>query len=109
MEMSDAATALDALAQETRLGVVRALVGAGPGGRTASDIAGLLSVSPPTLSFHLKSLAAAGLIRARRQGRHVYYAADYGGIRAVIEFLLLDCCQGDPRLSGPYVIRASAA
>lgn len=109
MELSLAASAFSALSQETRLGVVQALVKAGPGGVPALEIARLVSVSPPTLSFHLKDLASAGLVQSRRSGRHVYYAIDYGGLRALIDFLLVECCQGDPRLSGPYVIRAGTA
>lgn len=108
MELSAAASALSALAQETRLGVVQALVRAGPSGIPAQDVARLLSVPPSTLSFHLKELAAAGLIQARRSGRQVFFAVDYGALRDVIGFLLIDCCQGDPRLSGPFVVRADA-
>lgn len=106
MELSDAAQSFGALAQETRLGILKTLVRAGPQGLAASDIAVKLLVPAPTLSFHLKDLAAAGLITPRRSGRYVYYAADYGGVRMLIDFLMSDCCQGDPRLCGPYVVCA---
>ncbi len=105
MEIKDAATALSALGQETRLAVLQALVRAGPVGRTPSDLKHDLSVPAPTLSFHLKDLAAARLIRSERRGRNIFYAADYGGLRALIDFLMTECCQGDPRLVGPYVVR----
>jgi DNA-binding transcriptional ArsR family regulator len=57
------------------------------------------------MSFHLKELAAGGLVLSRKEGRNIFYAANYGGIRALVEYLMADCCQGDPRLCGPYVIR----
>lgn len=104
MEVKSASAALGALAQETRLSIFQTLIAAGSGGATPGELSGLLNVSPSTLSFHLRDLAQAGLIRAHRRGRSIVYAADYGGIRGLIEFLLADCCRGDPRLCGPYVV-----
>jgi DNA-binding transcriptional ArsR family regulator len=104
MELFAALTCFSALAQETRLAVVRALVRRGPSGLAAGDLADAVGAAPPTLSFHLKELAAAGLIKARRDGRNIIYAADYGGIRGLVDFLMSECCQGDPRLCGPYVV-----
>lgn len=105
MEMNEAREAFAALAQEARLDALRTLVRAGPAGLAAGALSDRLGVPPPTLSFHLKELTNAGLTRPRREGRHVFYVADYGGIRRLIEFLLADCCQGDPRLCGPYIIK----
>jgi len=74
-------------------------------GTKAGDLANLLDIPAPTLSFHLKAMRLAGLIAARREGRIIYYLPDYGGIREMIDFLLSDCCDGDKRLCGPYIIR----
>ncbi|HBS33172.1 MAG TPA: transcriptional regulator, partial [Parvularcula sp.] len=98
-----------ALSQETRLDALRQLVKAGPAGLAAGAIAAAENVPAPTMSFHLKELAGAGLVRSRKEGRSVIYAADYGGIRALVEFLLADCCQGDPRLCGPYIVKEACA
>jgi DNA-binding transcriptional ArsR family regulator len=105
MEPRAALAAFSALSQETRLEALRFLVKRGPSGATAGALAETLGVAAPTLSFHLKELANAGLVLSRKDGRSVIYAADYGGIRAVVDFLMADCCQGDPRLCGPYVIK----
>ena len=109
MEINAALAAFAALSQETRLEALRALVKKGPAGLSAGDIAEAAGVSAPTMSFHLKELANAGLVISRKQGRSVIYAADYGGVRTLVDFLMADCCQGDPRLCGPYVIKEKAS
>lgn len=96
MELSDAVTALSALAQETRLSVFRLLVEAGPPGLPAGQIGEALDVAPATLSFHLKELSRAGLATSRQDGRFVYYAADFECMAALMTFLTRNCCQGMP-------------
>ncbi|MEX6632942.1 ArsR/SmtB family transcription factor [Hyphococcus lacteus] len=105
METDNAVSAFSALAQETRLSTLKLLVRAGPNGMAAGAIANALGLAAPTLSFHLKELERAELIHARKDGRSIIYAADYGGLRDLIEFLLADCCGGDKRLCGPYIIK----
>ena len=93
METADAALALAAMAQETRLGALRLLVQAGPRGLAAGEITRRLEVPAPTLSFHLRALLHAGLVRATRDGRSLYYAADYARLRGLVDFLGESCCQ----------------
>ncbi len=109
MEISNAATAFSALSQASRLLTLKSLVAAGPRGIGAGQIAETLNIPAPTMSFHLKELERSGLILSRKEGRRVIYAADYGGIRELIDFLLADCCQGDRRLCGPYIIEREAS
>ncbi|MCB2112387.1 MAG: metalloregulator ArsR/SmtB family transcription factor [Parvularculaceae bacterium] len=108
METKDALPGFAALAQENRLDALRRLVKAGPRGLSAGALSEEFGLAPPTMSFHLKELANAGLVSSRKEGRHVFYAADYGGIRRLVDFLMADCCQGDPRLCGPYVIKENS-
>lgn len=100
MESKDALAALSALAHETRLAVFRRLVQAGPTGENAGTIAEGLGVPAPTLSFHLKELERAGLVEARRESRNIIYAAQYGGMRDLLAFLMQDCCAGHPEICG---------
>lgn len=108
MEINDACGAFSALSQPARLETLKRLVRAGPSGEAAGAIAAALGAPAPTMSFHLKELERAGLIRSRKSGRSVIYSADYGGIRTLVDFLMADCCQGDRRLCGPYVVKESA-
>jgi DNA-binding transcriptional ArsR family regulator len=100
MNCAQAASILSALAQPTRLLVFRALVAAGPLGRRAGALARSVDVVPATLSFHLKALAHAGLIEARREGRNIIYAVNTMRVRALLEFLTRDCCGGNPEICG---------
>lgn len=95
MELKNATNALAALGQPTRLSVFRLLVEAGPEGRMPGEIAEALSLPRPTLSFHLKELAAAGLIQGETRGRYICYRADFDAMNGLIEFLTRNCCGGD--------------
>ena len=103
MESDDAVEAFSALAQDTRLSAFRLLVAAGPGGMAAGDVARHLGVPANTLSAHLAVLARAGLVASRRESRSVIYAAEMGGVRALLDFLLRDCCQGRPEVCIPLL------
>lgn len=96
MEIKEAVGALAALAQETRLSIFRILVEAGAEGVAAGRLSESLGVAAPTLSFHLKELAHAGLVTARQEGRFIYYAADFERMAALMTYLTHNCCRGMP-------------
>ena len=98
MEKTQALAALAALSQPTRLDAFRLLVKAGRDGMRAGEIVAALGVRPNTLSANLATLLHAGLIRNVREGRAIRYYADMDGVRALLGFLLEDCCGGRPEL-----------
>ena len=100
MQLPAAVDALSALAHGHRLAVFRLLVRAGAEGLPAGEIAREVGALPSTLSTHLTILSHAGLIRSRRDGRSVIYSADYEGMRALLGFLVADCCAGRPEICG---------
>ena len=95
MEESDVVKSLAALAQPVRLQVFRALVVAGPLGMTPSTMAEGLGISSSSLSFHLKELTHAGLITQERASRNLIYRAAFGQMNALLQYLTLNCCQGE--------------
>lgn len=101
MELKDASAALSALGHITRLSIFRLLVEAGPEGRTPGGIAEALSLPGATLSFHLKELAAAGLIEGEAHGRSISYRADFAAMNGLVEFLTRNCCGGDAGRCAP--------
>ncbi len=70
------AAQLQALGQPTRLAAMRMLARHRPFGLPAGDIARLLAVPHNTLSTHLATLEEEGLVRSRREGRSIIYAAE---------------------------------
>lgn len=101
MDEHQAVIGFGALAQETRLRILRVLVQAGPNGRAAGALASAVSVSASNLSFHLKELERAGLVTQRREARSIIYAAAYSAIGDLIQFLMQDCCGGHPDVCAP--------
>jgi DNA-binding transcriptional ArsR family regulator len=89
--------ALAALAHPSRLEVFRLLVRRGPEGYAAGDVGERLGIAGPTLSFHLKELAQAGLIESRREGRFLFYSASMQRMDTLVAFLTENCCSlGSP-------------
>jgi DNA-binding transcriptional ArsR family regulator len=103
MESEDVILALAALAQSTRLEVFRLLVKLEPQGLAAGDIARALGVPQNTMSSHLAILSRAGLVSAQRFGRSIVYRADLARFRAVVLFMLKDCCDGRPEICAPLI------
>jgi DNA-binding transcriptional ArsR family regulator len=99
MEVFEAVKALSSLAHETRLGIFRLLVQAGAAGLSVSEINHAMQLAAPTLSFHLKELANAGLLNSRQEGRFIYYRANYQGMDKLLAYLTENCCQGEACLS----------
>lgn len=103
MDFETAIRCLSALAQDTRLSIFRLLIPLGDNGLSAGAIGEHLGKPAPTLSFHLKELERAGLVRSQRNGRQINYAIEPEAMRALILFLLDDCCQGHPEICTPRI------
>ncbi|MEJ2622977.1 MAG: metalloregulator ArsR/SmtB family transcription factor [Pseudolabrys sp.] len=98
LSLPHALAALAALGQPTRLSIFRLLIAAEPKGLPAGDIAQKIGCPHNTLSSHLSILARSGLVRGARDGRSIVYRADVDSIRALIGFLVNDCCGGHPEM-----------
>lgn len=100
MEANDAARIFGALAQSSRLEVLKLLLTQGPNGLSAGELADRLGAPASTTSFHLSALERAGLISATRQGRQIIYAVRIIALRELLVFLSEACCGGRPELCG---------
>ena len=103
MEEPQALIAFGALSQETRLRILRMLVISGPDGVAAGSIAERVEVSASNVSFHLKELERAGLVKVRRDSRSMVYSVAIDAINSLIRFLMEDCCSGRPEICAPVM------
>jgi ArsR family transcriptional regulator len=103
MDKNQSIDAFRALSQATRLDAFRLLVMHEPDGLPAGEIARLLEVPHNTLSSHLAILARSGLVQSERQSRSIIYRADLSQVRALVGFLLKDCCAGHPEVCAPLI------
>lgn len=94
MDKTDVVKSLAALAQSARLAAFRAMVVAGESGLTPGAMAEALGVPANTLSFHLKELSHAGLVRQERIGRHIVYRVNFDRVNALLAYLTENCCEG---------------
>jgi protein-tyrosine-phosphatase/DNA-binding transcriptional ArsR family regulator len=100
VETKQAVLGFSALAQETRLDLMRLLATRGASGMAAGELAAELRQPPSTLSFHLAALEQAQLIQSTRRGRHLIYSVRFFGLRSLFSFLTETCCAGRPELCG---------
>jgi ArsR family transcriptional regulator, arsenate/arsenite/antimonite-responsive transcriptional repressor len=107
METWHAANILSALAHDTRLAIYGLLAQQGSEGLAAGNIGEALGLAPATLSFHLRELARAGLIRSRQQSRFIYYRADLATMKQVLAYLANACREplAAPQASEPAAPR----
>ena len=84
---------LGALGHPVRLTILRHVVQAGQEGASAGDIQSRVDMPASTLSHHLKRLVDAGLLTSRQEGTFHYYAAEYGALHTLTNYLWEDCCK----------------
>ena len=92
MEHAELATRLEALGNETRLAVFRALVRAGHEGLPVGAVQQHTGVPRSTLSHHLHKLIAVGLVYQRRERTTLYCCVDYEAMNETLGFLQAECC-----------------
>lgn len=96
MEKNHAIAVFESLSSGIRLDIYRLLVHAAPDGMVAGDIGAALELAPSNLSFHLKTLAQAGLLSVEQEGRFLRYRANISLMNALVDYLTAECCGGNP-------------
>jgi ArsR family transcriptional regulator, arsenate/arsenite/antimonite-responsive transcriptional repressor len=92
--LEHSADQLAALGSQVRLAILRFVVQGDPEGTVVGEIQEKLDIPWSTLSHHLDRLSSAGLLKSRRDGKFVFYRADFRALRALTDYLWEDCCKG---------------
>jgi DNA-binding transcriptional ArsR family regulator len=90
-EQNDLPPALRALADPTRLKIMLMLEGRE---RTVGEIVDFFDLSQPTISRHLQTLTAAGLVRRTKKAQRVFYGINSERVKATCITLAacFPCC-----------------
>ena len=96
-EAADIATLFKALADPTRVRLLRYVAESGAGTACACHLPDALGITQPTLSFHMRKLHDAGLVDRDKRGRWVHWTVRPQALARVRTFLELpsagpSCC-----------------
>ena len=73
-----------ALADPSRRAILESLT---RGEAAVKDLTSRFDISQPAVSQHLAALKDAGLVRNRREGRHVFYRVEPRGMKPLIDWI----------------------
>lgn len=82
--MKELASFFKALGDETRLGIVKLLIGKE---LCVCDIIEEFNMSQPAISHHLKILKQAGIVNDCREGQWIYYSLNPQSLKMIEVFL----------------------
>lgn len=91
MNDESALEGIAALSNKSRWEIFWLLVDEECGQKSAGEIGEHLNIAPATLSFHLKELTHAGLLRATRSGSRRLYAAQCGVVGQIAAYITNKC------------------
>ena len=92
MNLATTAKRLASLGHEQRLELFRLLVRAGHEGRTIGELQAALGRPASTVSFHLRELVAADLVRQNKEGRTVRCRASFDALNEMLLYVQRNCC-----------------
>jgi DNA-binding transcriptional ArsR family regulator len=81
-----------AMGAEPRLRIMQLLLTAHPLGLVVGDIQEELAIPASTLSHHLDKLKNEELVKVRREGTFLWYAANTEALQELLNFLYSECC-----------------
>jgi ArsR family transcriptional regulator len=81
------ASMLKAIADPTRLQILRLIERSPSGEACVCDLTDCLGLRQPTVSHHLKIMTEAGLLTRERRGTWAWFSVDHDGLRRVRDIL----------------------
>jgi DNA-binding transcriptional ArsR family regulator len=87
LDAKTAASVAMALGHRLRMQLLCKLMTFGQSGLSAGTLSAQLKIVPSSLSFHLQQMTRNGVLRARHDGRSIYYSVNIDGVAALRDFL----------------------
>lgn len=94
-----------AMGTEARLRILRLLLEAHPEGMVAGDLQSELEIPASTLSHHLDKLKNEALVTVKRDGTHLWYAANTDVLQELLTFLYAECCTRSKAIKPDVIIK----
>jgi len=98
---------LTAMGTESRLRILRLLLGAHPEGMVVGEIQAELGISPSNLSHHLEKLKNEDLIAVKREGTFLRCTANTRALQELLSFLYAECCTRTKAIKPEKIIQSS--
>ena len=99
----DCVTFCKALADDTRQRVLQLLL---EGEKSVGQLTASFEMSQPTISHHLGVLKGVGLVRSRKEGKHVYYAVEQDHVVECCGMLFAKfCCEEEAQERADAAVR----
>ena len=95
---------LTAMGTESRLRIIRLLLGAHPEGLVVGEIQSELGLSASNLSHHLDKLKNEELVHVKREGTFLRYTANAGALRELLVFLYAECCTRSSAVQPDWIV-----
>jgi DNA-binding transcriptional ArsR family regulator len=104
-EITRFADMFSAMGTGPRLRIMRLLLSAHPDGLVVGDIGNDLGIAASTLSHHLDKLKNEGLVKVRREGTFLRYAANSEALQDLLGFLYAECCTRNKAIEPRAIMR----
>ncbi|MBH0010164.1 metalloregulator ArsR/SmtB family transcription factor [Salinibacterium sp. SWN1162] len=93
-----------AIADPTRVQILRLLMDAPDGRRGVTDLAARLGLTQPTVSHHVRIMATDGILQSTQEGRQVWYSLVPSRLADVFDFVQRSPSDGVPVSVDPAVL-----
>ncbi|TQO19278.1 protein-tyrosine-phosphatase [Rhodoglobus vestalii] len=98
------AQSMRAIADPTRVQILRLLMDAPDGRRGVTDLAGRLGLSQPTVSHHVRIMANDGILQGTQEGRQAWYSLVPSRLADVFDFVQRSPTDASPSPVAPAVL-----
>ncbi|MBH0024680.1 metalloregulator ArsR/SmtB family transcription factor [Salinibacterium sp. SWN248] len=98
------AQSMRAIADPTRVQILRLIMDAADGRRGVTDLAARLGLTQPTVSHHVRIMATDGILQSTQEGRQVWYSLVPSRLADVFDFVQHSPSDASPTQVDPAIL-----